>query len=101
MKTRISTTVALTLLLAFLFTTPDSTVHAQGAGDMVVSPTRIVFEGRDRSAQVTIANRGTATSVFRISFLEMAMEETGQLVHLEDGVERPTSAKSLIRYAPR
>lgn len=77
------------------------TVHAQGGGDLVVSPTRIVFEGRTRSAQVTLANRGSATATFRISLIDMAMDDNGQMSQLSAEQTPGTSATSMVRYAPR
>lgn len=75
--------------------------YAQGAGDLVVTPTRIVLEGRERSAQVTLSNQGSAASVFRISMIAMAMDENGELKEIEPGTEGVLTADKLIRYAPR
>lgn len=72
---------------------------AQGAGDLVVTPTRIVFEDRTRSAQVTLANRGSATATFRISLIDMFMDENGEMREAQSGEVQ--SAESLVRYAPR
>lgn len=74
---------------------------AQGAGDLVVSPTRIMFEGRTRSAKVTLANRGSATATYRISLIDMNMDGNGQLNQLAEDETSATSAKNIIRYAPR
>ncbi|PHS78133.1 MAG: hypothetical protein COB59_08720 [Rhodospirillaceae bacterium] len=75
------------------------TALAQGAGDLVVTPTRIVFENRTRSAQVTLANRGSATATFRISLIDMSMDDNGEMATLPDGA--PHSVANMIRYAPR
>ena len=72
---------------------------AQGAGDLVVTPTRIVFEDRTRSAQVTLANRGSATATFRISLIDMVMDANGEMREAQSGEAR--SVESLVRYAPR
>lgn len=88
----------LSLALTVLLIGP---VWAQGAGDLIVSPTRVVFEGRDRSAQVTLANRGSESTVFRISLLDMAMDDQGQIHQMQDGAKFDRSAAKLVRYAPR
>jgi len=75
--------------------------RAQGAGDLVVTPTRVVFEGRERSAQVTLSNQGSAASVFRISMIAMAMDENGEMTEIEPGTQGVQTADELIRYAPR
>lgn len=72
---------------------------AQGAGDLVVTPTRIVFEDRTRSAQVTLANRGSATATFRISLIDMVMDASGEMREAQSGEVQ--SSEHLVRYAPR
>lgn len=72
----------------------------QGAGDLMVGPTRIILEGRTRSAEVTLVHRGKARATYRIGFVEMDMTEAGNLV------ERPRregerSAADLVRFSPR
>ena len=74
---------------------------AQGAGDLIVTPTRIVLEGRDRSAQVTLSNQGSAAAVFRISLIAMDMDENGSLQEVEAGTAGVKTAEKLVRYAPR
>jgi len=75
--------------------------RAQGGGDLVVSPTRVVFEARTRSSKVTLANRGSATATFRISLIDMSMDEYGQMNQAAPEDTSLPSAKGLIRYAPR
>lgn len=84
--------------LSFTMLSAQNT-FAQGAGDLVVTPTRIVFENRTRSAQVTLANRGSATATFRISLIDMAMDDSGEMATMPD--TNPHSATTMVRYAPR
>ncbi|MFC1673504.1 molecular chaperone [Pseudomonadota bacterium] len=72
---------------------------AQGAGDLIVTPTRIVFEDRMRSAQVTLSNRGSATATFRISLIDMQMDENGEMREAQPG--DAGSAVNLVRHSPR
>ena len=88
--------VCFLVLLAGL--SPQSS-RAQGAGDLVVTPTRVVFEDRTRNAQVTLSNRGAATATFRISLVDMEMTETGEMRQVEGSPQ--SSAASLVRFAPR
>lgn len=78
-----------------------SMVTAQSLGDLIVSPTRVVFEGRTRSAKVSLSNRGSESAVFRISFVEMTMTPDGQLKRVENPQHAEMVASSMIRYAPR
>lgn len=70
-------------------------------GDLTVTPTRIIFEGRDRSAQVGLINRGQETATYRIEFIQYRMDENGQLVDITEPNEREKFADHLIRFSPR
>ena len=78
-----------------------SPAGAQGFGDLVVSPTRVELQGRDRSTTVTLTNRGSESALFRISLVAMAMDDKGQLNTVEKVPDGMLTAESLIRYAPR
>lgn len=93
--------LGLALLCVGISVSTPKQVLAQGGGDLVVSPTRIVFESRTRSAKVTLANRGSATSTFRISLIDMSMDDNGQMREAGPDDKNLSSAKSLIRFAPR
>ncbi len=54
-------------LLGIWFAFPLS-VFAQG--DLFLSPTRVVFEGSDRTQEVLVVNSGQDTSSFTVSFME-------------------------------
>lgn len=74
---------------------------SQGAGDIFVAPTRIVFEGRERSAQLSLANKGSATATYRISVVNMAMDESGNLTEVKEPTPGQMFAEDLFRYSPR
>ena len=67
----------------------------------MVSPTRVVFEGRTRSAELTLLNRGTAPATYRISFKNMRMLEDGSFEDIEAPGPGERFADGMIRYAPR
>ncbi len=71
------------------------------ASDLTVTPTRIVFEGRDRAAQVHLVNRGDKPAVFRIEFVQMRMDENGGMSEIESPNERELFADALVRHSPR
>lgn len=76
-------------------------VSAQGSGDLIVAPTRVVFEGRDRSATLALANRGSGPATYRISVINMRMDENGQLTEIAEPEEGQNFADRLFRYSPR
>ncbi len=100
MKTLIKITLFSVLFCAtsWLF---SPTVQAQTAGDLLIAPTRVVFEGRARFHAISFSNRGTERALFRISFVEMSMDENGKVTQLEKPDKNFKSASRLIRYAPR
>lgn len=88
-----------TLVAAVLFASPAA--KAQGAGDLVVSPTRVVLEGRDRSAQLGLVNKGSETATYRITVINMHMSEDGNMTEVAKPVEGQQFAGNLFRYSPR
>jgi len=78
-----------------------SAALAQGLGDLAVAPTRVVMEGRTRSAQVSLLNKGTDVAVYRISIINMRMTESGEYRRVEETGTAGGYADSLVRFAPR
>jgi hypothetical protein len=68
--------------------------------NLLVTPTRVVFDGRKRSAQVTLMNQGDEAANFRISFIRQNMTENGKFVPVKKGVPGKYSDE-MIRYSPR
>ena len=79
-----------------------SPVPAQAAGDLLVAPTRIVFDGQ-RGTEVVLNNIGSETATYRISLELRRMTADGRLEEVSDeqANEIEQAAKSMIRYAPR
>lgn len=88
------------LAAAFMGGAADG-ARAQGFGDLVVTPTRLVLEGRNTTEQVTLSNRGAETATFRISLALMTMDEDGNLKETDAPPPGLLSATDLVRYAPR
>ena len=98
-------------LLSFLFLLPvagwlgaGSPALAQGGfGDITVTPTRVVLEGRERSGTISLANTGAEKATYRISVVNMRMTENGAFVEIPEGQAGPGEqfAGDLFRYAPR
>lgn len=71
------------------------------ASDLLVSPVRVVFEGRDRVAEVTLVNKGQSTANYRVGFENRRMDENGSLKKIEEAGEGDLFAENYVRYAPR
>ena len=74
---------------------------AQGPGGISISPTRIVFEGRQRTAEVTLLNTTSSRGTYRISFKNMRMREDGSYEDIEEAGPGELFASQMIRYSPR
>jgi P pilus assembly chaperone PapD len=73
---------------------------SQGAGDLLVAPTRLELKGF-RGTEVVLNNIGAETATYRVSLELRRMTEDGQLVEVETPNETETRAMEMITYAPR
>lgn len=80
-------------------TATEKLAEAASAGVSLL-PHRVVFEGRERSAEVLMKNSGATRASFRISVVEKDMTEDGRLQERgkKDG---ETTAADLFRFTPR
>lgn len=79
----------ITLLLSF-----------NSSAALLITPSRVVFEDRTRTSQVTLVNKGSETTTYRISFIRQNMTEDGRFVPVEENEEGLYSDK-MVRYSPR
>lgn len=72
----------------------------QAAGGVVLMPSRVVLEGRERAAEVMLKNGGATPASFRVSIREMEMLPNGRLQPRakRDG---EITATDLVRFTPR
>ncbi len=82
-------------------TTDNTPAGAAGVGDLLVAPTRLILEGRTRTAELALVNIGSQPATFRISLMHMKMLEDGDLKEIEKPGPEEVFADSLIRYSPR
>lgn len=87
-------------LIAAASALPPKAVFAQ-AGDLAVAPTRVVFEGRTRSAQLSLVNKGAETATYRVIVVNMKMDENGQMQRVDGPDGGKGAAANLFRYSPR
>src|SRR4051794_31814423 len=73
---------------------------AAGAG-LLVAPTRVAFDARHRTAAITVMNSGSKAATSRISFVQMVMDEAGQVRELTPEQQAQNPADQLVRYSPR
>ena len=102
--------IAGVLLLAPVFgqekkTEPANTPPPSAAppGNLLIAPTRVIFEGKTRLMEVTLINVGDTEATYRLSFVRQRMTETGKLEPIEPGQEKADElfADELVRFTPR
>jgi P pilus assembly chaperone PapD len=82
--------------ITLFFTAP---LFAQG--DLMIMPKRIVFDGSQRSQEINLANTGSDTAVYAISFVNYKMTESGNFEQVETPEEGQRFATDFLRYFPR
>lgn len=84
------------LILAVLFFQPAA---AWSDAVLLIHPTLIMFEGNQRSATITLTNRGDETGTFETGWIEYEMSPEGGLRKLDEAA--PWSVQPYVRYSPR
>ncbi len=79
---------------------PSPTPNPDPPGGISVMPNRVVFEGRERAAEVMLKNSGSNRASFRISMVEKDMTEEGRLTDRTKR-EGEITAADLVRFTPR
>jgi hypothetical protein len=69
--------------------------------NLVVHPTRLLFEKNSRSAQIDITNTGDQSATYRISIENKRMDEMGKFVPATKAIEGEHFASDMIQYSPR
>lgn len=87
------------LLIALLGLVP--VMDCLAAMQLVVTPTRIEFDARNRSAKVTIMNAGDSAGTVRITLVNKRMSEAGKLQEVSEAGAGELFADKLVRFSPR
>jgi len=75
--------------------------HVLAAGQLMVAPTRIIFEARDRTAKVNLVNNGTDTATYRLEFTRKRMTKDGNFVDVDKPLPGELFCDEMIRFSPR
>lgn len=91
--------VGTTLLMASSLTLASP---ALAAGDLLIAPTRVVFDGR-RGTEVILNNIGNEEATYRITLELRRMNDQGRLDDVDPVAanDKEKAALEVIRYAPR
>ncbi|WZL89015.1 molecular chaperone [Salinimicrobium sp. 3283s] len=64
-------------------------------------PKRLVFDGSQRSQEINLANTGSDTAVYAVSFVNYKMTEDGSFEQVDTPEEGQRFAQDFLRYFPR
>ena len=87
---------AVFLMTFFLFSTSG---FAQG--DLMIMPKRLVFDGSQRSQEISLANTGSDSATYAISIVQYKMTESGNFEEVTEPEEGQRFATDFLRYYPR
>ena len=85
--------------LALLLVCGMALQHARA--DLMLNPTRIVFEKNKRAAQVELVNNGTEPATYRITLVRRRMGENGEFTTVDQPLPGELFSDPMLRYAPR
>ena len=70
--------------------------------DLTITPVRVVFQERDRAANVTLLNVTDRANTYRMGWMIMKMDAHGDyhLAHVENDAD-PTSVANMVIFSPR
>jgi len=71
------------------------------AGELLISPTRIVFEKHTRTASVSMVNAGNETYTYRIEFVQRRMKPDGSFEEINKSGPGEQFSADMIRFSPR
>jgi len=69
--------------------------------DLMLFPTRIVFEKNQRAAQLELINQGKTPETYRLSLVNRRMSETGEFAPADTPAAGEQFADEMVRFSPR
>ncbi len=70
-------------------------------GDLLITPRRIVFDGKKRTQQINLANTGNDTATYLVSFKQYRMLEDGSFEEITEPDPGQYFASDHLRFFPR
>ena len=74
---------------------------APARAELMLHPTRIVFEQNQRAAQIELINNGTKPASYRIALVNRRMTDAGQFEPADTPAPGERFADGMLRYSPR
>jgi len=88
-------------MVAILMAQLGFSIQTMAQGDLLVTPSRVVFEGNKQKEQLNLLNMGQDTATYTISFVQRSMKEDGSFVTIEKPDSGQMFADPYLRIFPR
>lgn len=88
-------------LLLILINMVGLTIQCLAQGDLLITPTRVVFEGNNQKEQLNLVNIGADTAIYSITFVQYNMKEDGTFVAISKPDSGQMFADPYLRIFPR
>ncbi len=76
-------------------------VPERALADLMINPTRIVFDKNQRSAQIDVINDGTTPATYRLNMVNRRMTETGEFQPITEPGPGEQFAGQMLVFSPR
>jgi hypothetical protein len=76
-------------------------LQVKAQGDLLVTPTRVVFEGNKQKESLSLVNMGSETTTYSVSFVQKKMNEDGSFVDITEELPGQPFADPYLRVFPR
>jgi hypothetical protein len=70
-------------------------------GDLLVTPSRVIFEGSKQKEVLNLVNMGNETTTYSVSFVQRAMKEDGSFIEITQPELGQNFAEPYVRIFPR
>ncbi len=74
---------------------------AQARADLMLYPTRLLFEHNQRAAQIELINNGAEPATYRLSLVNRRMSESGEFQPAGTAAPGELFAEPMLRFSPR
>lgn len=90
------------VLVSIVFMDVSKAIAQQdGRAGIIISPTRVTLEGRERSGMISVANNGSAEGTYRAELVNRRMLENGGFEEVKDKQAGEKFADEFLRISPR
>ncbi|MEO8023125.1 molecular chaperone [Polaromonas sp.] len=93
--------VVLSSLMSLSLVSLISLVPGPALADLMINPTRIVFDKNQRSAQIDVINDGTTPATYRLNIVNRRMTENGEFQPITEPGPGDQFAGQMLVFSPR